>query len=137
MTEEYNAKVLLLGAPSDREAGSKVLSLCQHEPINLVGKTTLQEFIVVIDRCRLLIGNDSAPGHVASARNVPVISIFGPTVPAFGYYPYGKEVIIIEKELPCRPCHHHGPQTCPEGHFRCMKDIQSDDVMAQVKKFLK
>ncbi|MBE9503975.1 MAG: lipopolysaccharide heptosyltransferase II [Proteobacteria bacterium] len=137
LIETYHAKVLLLGAPSDSAAGNEVLSRCKHEPINLVGKTTLRELIAVIDRCRLLIGNDSAPGHIAAARNVPVISIFGPTVPSFGYSPFGKDVIIVEKELPCRPCHHHGPRTCPESHFLCMKDIKSEEIMEQAKRFLK
>lgn len=137
LIETYHAKVLLLGAPSDREAADKVLSICRHETIDLVGRTTLQELIAAIDRCRLFIGNDSAPGHIASARKVPVISIFGPTVPSFGYYPFGKDVIIVEKELSCRPCHHHGPRTCPEGHFLCMKQITSSEMMEQVKRFLK
>ena len=137
LIETYNAKILLLGAPSDRDAGNEVISLCKHAPIDLVGRTTLRELIAVIDRCQLLIGNDSAPGHIAAARNVPVISIFGPTVPSFGYSPFGKDVIIVEKELPCRPCHHHGPMICPESHFRCMKDIKSEEIIEQVKRFLK
>ena len=137
LIETYDAKVLLLGAPSDSEASNKVISICKKEPIDLVGKTTLKELIAVIDRCKLIIGNDSAPGHVASARNVPVISIFGPTVPAFGYAPYGKDVIVVEKDIPCRPCHHHGPKVCPKGNFRCMKEIKSAEVLEQVKRVIK
>ena len=134
--DRYDAKVLLIGSPSERKTGDEILSLTRHKPVDLIGKTTLRQLIAVIDRCRLLIGNDSAPGHIAAARMVPVVSIFGPTSPAFGYYPYGKDVVIVEKELSCRPCHHHGPEKCPEGHFRCMRDITVDDVMEAVKKLL-
>jgi heptosyltransferase-2 len=136
LMDRYDAKVILIGSPSERDAGDEIIALTKHKPIDLIGKTGLRELIAVIDRCQLLIGNDSAPGHIAAARMVPVVSIFGPTVPAFGYYPYGKDVVIVEKELPCRPCHHHGPKECPEGHFRCMKEITVDDVMAAVKKLL-
>lgn len=136
LTDRYDAKIVLLGSPSERETIDEILSLTKHAPLDLIGKTTLRELIPVIDRCQLLIGNDSAPGHIASARMVPVVSIFGPTVPSFGYYPYGRDVYIVEKELPCRPCHHHGPVKCPEGHFRCMKDITVDDVMVGVEKFM-
>lgn len=136
LIERYDAKVLLLGSPSERDAGNRIMSLTNNMPVDLIGKTTLRELTAVIDRCRLLIGNDSAPGHIASARMVPVVSIFGPTVRSFGYYPYGKDVVIVEKELPCRPCHHHGPDKCPEGHFRCMRDITVDDVMAGVEKLM-
>lgn len=134
LMDTYDAKVILIGSPSERETGNEILSLAKQRPIDLIGKTTLRELIAVVDRCQLLIGNDSAPGHIASARMVPVVSIFGPTVSSFGYYPYGKDVIIVEKELPCRPCHHHGPKECPKGHFRCMRDITVDDVMEAVNK---
>lgn len=137
LIERYDARVILLGSPSERDAGDKIIALSRQRPVDLIGKTTLRELTAVIDRCCLLIGNDSAPGHIASARMVPVVSIFGPTVPSFGYYPYGKDVVIVEKELPCRPCHHHGPDKCPEGHFRCMRDITVDDVMAGVEKLMK
>lgn len=136
LIERYDAKVLLLGSPSERDAVDKIIAITSKRPVDLIGKTTLRDIVGVIDRCRLLIGNDSAPGHIASARMVPVVSIFGPTVRSFGYYPCGKDVVIVEKELPCRPCHHHGPDKCPEGHFRCMRDITVDDVMAGVEKLM-
>ena len=136
LIEKYDAKVLLLGSPSERDVGDKIRSLSGNKPVDLIGKTTLRDIVGVIDRCRVLIGNDSAPGHIASSRMVPVVSIFGPTVRSFGYYPYGKDVVIVEKEFPCRPCHHHGPDKCPEGHFRCMRDITVDDVMAGVEKLM-
>ena len=136
LIERYDARVLLLGSPSERDAGDKIIALTRQRPVDLIGKTTLRDLVAVIDRCSLLIGNDSAPGHIASARMVPVVSIFGPTVRSFGYYPYGKDVVIVEKELPCRPCHHHGPDKCPEGHFRCMRDITVDDVMKGVEKLM-
>lgn len=134
LTDSYDAKVILIGSSSERETGDKIVSLVRNRPVDLVGKTSLRELIAVIDRCKLLIGNDSAPGHIATARMVPVVSIFGPTVPKFGYSPYGKDVAIVEKELPCRPCHHHGPEKCPEGHFRCMRDITVEDVMKAVNR---
>ncbi len=136
LADRYDAKVLLIGSASERDTGNEILSRVRHKPVDLIGKTSLRELIAIIDRCRLLIGNDSAPGHVAAARMVPVVSIFGPTVPSFGYTPYGNNVIIVEKELSCRPCHHHGPKKCPEGHFRCMKDITVDDVLGAVNKLL-
>lgn len=136
LMERYDMKVVLIGSPAEKNTGDEILSLATHKPINLIGKTTLRELIAVIDRCQLLIGNDSAPGHIASARMVPVVSIFGPTVPAFGYSPYGKDVVIVEKKLPCRPCHHHGLNICPKGHFKCMRDITVDDVMNAANKLL-
>lgn len=136
ISSHFDVKILLIGGPADKKACDEVMSLCNIKPVDLVGKTRLDELIAVIDRSELLIGNDSSPGHIATARNVPVISIFGPTVPAFGYTPYGQNVVIIQKDLSCRPCHHHGPVKCPEAHFKCMKDISSDEVFKSVTELI-
>ena len=136
LMDNKNVKVVILGAPEDREDGAKIARLCKDELIDLTGKTSLKELVAAIDRCRLLIGNDSAPGHIATARGIPVVSIFGPTVPAFGYTPYGEKVTIVEKDMPCRPCHHHGPAECPEKHFRCMTEITADEVLKAAEQFL-
>lgn len=131
---QHKAKVVLVGSDAERATGDRILSLVDKKTVDLIGKTSLSELIAVIDRCSLLIGNDSAPGHIAAARSIPVVSIFGPTAPSFGYAPYGENVQIVEKDISCRPCHHHGPMKCPEGHFRCMKDILVDDVMIAVER---
>jgi len=134
LVEKYGAKVLLIGSPAERESGDKILAIAKHKPVDMIGKTRLSELAALVSRCSLLIGNDSAPGHVAAATDVPVVSIFGPTSPSFGYAPYGKKVEIVERELSCRPCHHHGPMVCPKEHFRCMMDITVEDVMRAVEK---
>lgn len=134
LMEKASIKVILIGSPAERETGNTILDLAKKRPVDLIGKTGLRDLIAIIDRCSLLIGNDSAPGHIAAARSVPVVSIFGPTAPSFGYAPHGKNVQIVEKDIPCRPCHHHGPMKCPEEHFRCMKELTVDDVMMAVEK---
>jgi heptosyltransferase-2 len=84
----------------------------------------------LLRRAKLLIANDSAAGHIASAVGTKVVSIFGPTVPAFGFAPYGEGNIIIEHpDLYCRPCRIHGSKKCPEKHFRCMLEVTPEDVV--------
>lgn len=132
--EKFGVRVVLIGSPAERESGDKITAVAKNKPVDMIGKTALSELAALIARCTLLVGNDSAPGHVAAAAGVPVVTLFGPTSPSFGYAPYGKNVEIVEKELACRPCHHHGPMECPKEHFRCMKDITVDDVMEAVEK---
>ena len=134
LMETVGIKVILIGSPAERETGNTILDLAKNSPVDLIGKTGLRDLIAIIDRCSLLIANDSAPGHIAAARSVPVVSIFGPTAPSFGYAPYGKNVQIAEKDIPCRPCHHHGPMECPKKHFSCMRDIRAQDVMMAIEK---
>jgi heptosyltransferase-2 len=98
---------------------------------NLAGRCRIPDLAAVLARSRALVSNDSGAGHVASAVGTPVISIFGPTVTSFGYTPFGDANRIVEHPgLACRPCDRHGPQVCPLDHFRCMREIGADRVLA-------
>jgi heptosyltransferase-2 len=63
--------------------------------------------------------------------NTPTIAIFGPTIPAFGFGPLADRSTVVGHQLiACRPCDRHGPQRCPLGHWRCMREIMAEDVAA-------
>jgi heptosyltransferase-2 len=97
---------------------------------NLAGRTRPPELTALLARSRAIVTNDSGPGHVASAVGTPVVAVFGPTLPAFGYTPWGARNRIVEHHaLACRPCSSHGPQVCPLGHHRCMREIAPADVL--------
>jgi len=81
----------------------------------------------------VLVTNDSAPLHLATAVGTPVVAIFGPTVPGFGFGPRGpRDAIVEHPSLACRPCSAHGPQVCPLGHHRCMRELSVASVLAAV-----
>jgi heptosyltransferase-2 len=86
----------------------------------------------LIRRARLLVTNDSAPQHLASAVGTPTLTVFGPTVEGFGFGPLAPGSAAIGHDaMPCRPCDRHGPLRCPLGHFRCMLDLTADRVAAR------
>ncbi len=149
LSRVYGAKVLILGGPEDQEVVKEVLFHCagepfdpaaggaQDRPINLAGQSSLKQLVALIDRCELFIGNDSGPMHIAVARGVPVIAIFGPTTPELGFSPYSPDSLVIQRELDCRPCSPHGGRRCPKGHFKCMNSISAGEVLEAAGKFLK
>jgi heptosyltransferase-2 len=96
--------------------------------IDLTGRTTTAELVAVLARATLLVANDSAPAHVAAALGRPVVSLFGPTVPAQGFAPLGAHVRVVERALRCRPCSRHGSAYCPIGTHECLNDLGAGDV---------
>ena len=100
----------------------------------LTGNTTLLESAALIKNCEALVTNDSAPLHFAVAVDTPVVAIFGATAPKFGFYPFNEDDIVIDRELPCRPCTVHGGMKCPIGTFECMLDIDAKEVFNSVKR---
>ncbi|MEW6057118.1 MAG: glycosyltransferase family 9 protein [Bdellovibrionota bacterium] len=142
LAKEHGATIVLIGSQGTQEAIvadaiSEKVSRSGGRVLNLVGKTTLGQLKAVIRGAALLISNDSAPVHVASAFDVPTVAIFGPTVRKWGFFPLATKSVVVERHnLSCRPCHIHGPTRCPKRHFRCMDEIQVEDVMKAAESFL-
>ncbi len=123
------SKVVLVGGGSDREIAEKFLHLGE-DVVSAVGELPFMASAEIIRRASLLIANDSAPVHVASAFDVPTVAIFGPTIKEFGFYPYHRNAKVVEIEgLACRPCSVHGGNKCPISTFVCMKDITPDRIV--------
>ena len=129
-------KIVILGSKSEKSICKTVSSRIPGS-IDLSGETGIDELIAIIKGAKLSITNDSAPAHIASSFETPVVTIFGSTVKDFGFYPYGKRSAIAEvKNLYCRPCGIHGRRKCPEKHFKCMKDLKPEIVIKLSEKLL-
>ncbi len=119
-------RVILVG---DNTANDKIIcgyieSKCRNV-LNLCGKLDIKDLANVLFNSEYVISNDSAVLHLSEALGKRVIAVFGSTVKEFGFFPQLKESRVLEiNNLSCRPCTHIGRDTCPEGHFKCMEEIQ-------------
>lgn len=132
LQEENGARVILFGGEGDRKLCQRIRGMMAEKPIIAAGLTSLRQSAALMARCRVFLSNDSAPVHLAVAMGVPVVAIFGATVPAFGFGPYGDGHVVIEKDLDCRPCGVHGGNVCPRGTFECMEAIGAAKVYEAV-----
>ncbi len=133
------AAVVTVGGPEDAALGADIVGAVEGGPgraraANACGKLTLRQSAALIGRARLLVTNDSAPLHLASAMGTPVVAIFGPTIPEFGFGPIGPgDASLGVAGLVCRPCSDHGPPACPLGHHRCMRELSVARVLAAIE----
>lgn len=132
LSAETGAQIYLIGGQSDTELCVSLAREIGEACTNTAGKLTLRQSAALLDRCQILVGNDSAPTHLGVATRCKVATIFGPTVPAFGFAPFGDGHIVIEKNLPCRPCSSHGSKRCPIGTHACMLEISVEEVFVKV-----
>ena len=124
-----DARLVIVGAESDRPLAAEIVHATGGTAIDATGRLSLLASAELIGRSMLLVTNDSAPLHLASAMNTPTVAIFGPTVPEFGFGPLADRSRVAGRTgLDCRPCDRHGPRRCPLGHWRCMREITADDV---------
>ena len=118
------ARLVVTGGSGDAALAAAVVAACPPgRALDATGRLSLLGSAELVGRAALLVTNDSAPLHLASAMATPTLAIFGPTVPGFGFGPLapGSATAGVD-DLPCRPCDAHGPRRCPLEHWRCMLD---------------
>jgi heptosyltransferase-2 len=120
-------QVLLNGSKSD-EIICKRIALSSGA-FSIAGLTNISQSLYIIKNAGLVITNDSAPTHFAGLVNTPVITIYGPTSPIFGFSPRSDiNEIIYNENLKCSPCRIHGSKKCPLNTHVCMKSIKPEIV---------
>jgi heptosyltransferase II len=127
------ARVVLIGGTGDVDVASHVAALTGGHAQSLAGRTDLATSVALIARAAVLVGNDSAPMHIAGARGVPVVAVFCATTPALGYGPWGPRARVIDVDLACRPCGRHGGRSCPRGTEDCMRLVDPERVLDAVR----
>jgi len=117
--------VVLIGGKGDTELCARLRGGSKDaRVVDASGRLSLLQSADLISRCAVIVTNDSAPMHLALAMRVPIVALFGPTVPEFGFAPVGRDDRIVETNgLRCRPCAIHGGKKCPVGTFDCMEMI--------------
>lgn len=124
LSEKQDHVIYLLGGPSDHALCETIRTQCSNQAVNLAGKLSLMESIALMKGAVRNHVNDSGPLHFASAVNAPVTAYFCSTVTDFGFGPLSDDSEVKEVTgLACRPCGLHGKKECPEGHFKCGKEL--------------
>ena len=126
-----HSRLVVIGSAADTPLAGVIVEAAGDRAIDATGRLSLLASAELIGRARALVTNDSSPLHLASAMGTPTVAIFGPTVPEFGFGPLAPTSRVAGRaELACRPCDRHGPQRCPLGHWRCMREITPDHLAA-------
>ncbi len=97
---------------------------------------TLDEMHALSARAALYIGCDTGPAHIAGTTAVPIVALYGPTLPETWapWRPAGPVTIPLAVQgLPCRPC---DQRVCEPGDFRCLNWIQPEQVLEAAIKCL-
>lgn len=122
-----NHYMYIIGTKNDYNYCEEIKKLSNNlKIINLAGKLSLLQTVVLLKNAIMNYTNDSAPLHLCSAIDAKITAFFCSTIPEFGFTPVSSDSHIaqIEYNLKCRPCGLHGKKKCPEKHFKCANDIK-------------
>ncbi|MEZ5292226.1 MAG: glycosyltransferase family 9 protein [Vicinamibacterales bacterium] len=140
--DDPRRRIMITAGPSEADAAVAVTDAAQRlaggaaAAIVRCGEPSLEELQVIMTDAQLFIGGDSGPLHVAATTGVPVVALFGPTLPARSMPWRAGDVPAEAVEpgpLPCRPCHQ---RVCVPGDFRCLTTIGPDQVIHAARRAL-
>jgi lipopolysaccharide heptosyltransferase II len=126
--------VLVTAGPSDRAAAHRIITAARARAGDASSRIvnaeslSLAELRAVLDHASLFIGGDSGPMHIAATSDVPIVTIYGPTLPerSAPWRPASLASVAAEPgPLPCRPC---DQRVCVPGDFRCLAQVTVDGV---------
>ncbi len=134
--------ILVISGPSDRDAAARVVALARDRAEDVRDRVlapiefTLAEIRALMDRAALYIGGDSGPMHIASTSRVPIVGLYGPTLPVRSE-PWRPPSLVAESAevagLECRPC---DQRVCVHGDFRCLSWLAPEQVLAAAERAL-
>jgi lipopolysaccharide heptosyltransferase II len=140
---EVPLRVLVTSGPSESAAAGRVIERAREAlggeaaaRIVSCGEFSLAELRSLFDRAALFVGGDSGPLHVAATTRVPIVGLYGPTLPVRSEpwrNPSCRTESVEAGELPCRPCEQ---RVCEPGDFRCLSRIEPAQVIAACRRAL-
>lgn len=140
--DRTNRRVVVLGDRSDEALATEIMGADAGADEKSAGCITaalgwpLDEVRALMERASVFVGGDSGPMHIAATTDVPIVAIFGPTLPALWtpWRPAHLPLAVVEGgPLPCRPC---DQRVCEPGDFRCLRSIGADQVIAAARRLL-
>jgi len=132
-----DARIVLFGSASERPMICDLARDLGSNVIIAAGKTTVKQAAALIQRCQMLVCNDSGLMHLAVAVGTPVVAIYGPT-DIRRTAPIGSEHTVIRHDLACSPCFKlEGDgrvHLCQ--HHDCLMTITSEEVLEAINEKL-
>lgn len=132
LEKELKCKILLFAGPGEEDIAGNIVNKSRASIVNTApDRIDLAHLKPLVERCNVLVTNDTGPRHYAVAFDVPVVVLMGPTNPLYTAANLDRTRVIRE-EMECSPCH---KKICPTDH-RCMRAITPERVFTHVKKLL-
>lgn len=128
---EFDACIIITWGPGEEKLAEEIRS-AMGGSATLIPRSTLKELGAILERCSLMVTNDSGPMHIAAVLGTPIVAIYGPTHPELQGPVTENAGIVQKKELSCLGCN---LTECPIGN-PCMEGLEVDVVLGEVRRLV-
>jgi predicted lipopolysaccharide heptosyltransferase III len=136
-------RIVVTSGPSEADAVDRIVAEARRRldgtaasRVLRCGEFSLSELRALVENAALYIGGDSGPLHIAAASKVPIVALYGPTLPERSQPWRASELPSVAVDagvLPCRPCEQ---RVCAPGDFRCLTRIAPETVVSAAERLL-
>jgi ADP-heptose:LPS heptosyltransferase len=125
LVEKSGLNIVLIGSSDERPLMETLLSFVVNKDavVSLAGEISLAELPHLLKMCRLYVGNNSGPKHIAAALGVPTIGIHSGVVDATEWGPLGPKAFALQRNMYCKPCYILRPEDCPRA-MACVRQLE-------------
>lgn len=127
---QYGWATVFVGDANDKSVAEEIGKMMRAPFLNTCGHFSLTQLAALLRKSELVVSNDSAPMHLASYLNVPVVAIFGPTDP-MKYGPWGRQGLFVRGPRNCPKC--AAPRS-PQKH--CCMEVGPEEVLRSIDSLL-
>lgn len=146
---ETSGSVLVIVGPGEETLAEEFFKAVPNkseylEKIKVMKPGQVRQLAARISQLNVLVGNDSGPRHLATALQVPTVTLFGPEHPMEWHpYPVEKHPRLFIDGLACRTGNEPGSppwcglNVCQVEAHQCMTQIMPDEVFSEVMRVKK
>lgn len=137
LAAETGAPILLTGSPAERPLGLKIAAHMKRAAAVLAGETTLDQLAALFAQCRLVLGLDSGPLHLAVAVGTATVQLYGP-VDRTTFGPWGppERHRVLVSAWPCIPCNRLDYSPDELAYHPCVREIGVAEVLEATRQAL-
>ncbi|MFQ6058250.1 MAG: glycosyltransferase family 9 protein, partial [Anaerolineae bacterium] len=138
LAREHGARILITGSAAEVPLARAIAQRMTASPIIAAGQTSLGQLAALLARCRLVIGVDSGPMHLAVAQDVPTVHLYGP-VDHRTFGPWGDPARhrVVLSDLSCIPCNRLDYAPHELADHPCVRSITVPQVLEAANALLK
>ena len=97
ISSQFGLSIVATGGAQEADVIERLESPAGAPITSLAGQTSLGELIALLNSAKLVVSNDTGPGHIAAALGRPMVLIFGRSNPA-RVAPYGRSNCVAAVE---------------------------------------
>jgi heptosyltransferase I len=97
ISSQFDLPILAVGTNSEKSMAEEIKKLAKVAITNLAGQTSLKELVELLRAAKLVVSNDTGPGHITAALGTPLVMMYSWSNPA-RIAPYGRKECMVARE---------------------------------------